>query len=33
MFMRVNDPEIQKVVGQKEPVEVMRALRQMKDNS
>lgn len=31
--MRVDDPEIQSVVGEKEPVEVMRALRAMKDKS
>ncbi|KAF2736574.1 hydroxyacylglutathione hydrolase [Polyplosphaeria fusca] len=33
VFMRVADPEIHKVVGQTEPVEVMRALREMKDKS
>ncbi|KAF2743226.1 glyoxylase [Sporormia fimetaria CBS 119925] len=32
VFMRVNDAVIQKSVGETEPVEVMRALRQMKDN-
>jgi hydroxyacylglutathione hydrolase len=31
--MRVNDPEIQKKVGQDQPVEVMKALRQMKDKA
>ncbi|KAF2279955.1 Metallo-hydrolase/oxidoreductase [Westerdykella ornata] len=33
VFMRVNDPAIQKVVGLSDPVEVMGALRRMKDNS
>jgi hydroxyacylglutathione hydrolase len=33
VFMRVKDPNIQKLVGQTEPVEVMRTLREMKDRS
>ncbi|KAF2126440.1 Metallo-hydrolase/oxidoreductase [Dothidotthia symphoricarpi CBS 119687] len=33
VFMRVNDPEIQKIVGQTEPIEVMRVLRERKDKS
>ncbi|KAJ9148318.1 Hydroxyacylglutathione hydrolase [Pleurostoma richardsiae] len=32
-FMRVDDPEIQKVTGRTEPVQVMAALREMKNNS
>jgi hypothetical protein len=31
--MRVQDPEIQKVTKQTEPIEVMRTLRKMKDNA
>ena len=31
--MRVNDPNIQQLVGQDQPVEVMKALREMKDRS
>jgi hypothetical protein len=31
--MRVQDPEIQKVTEQTEPIEVMRTLRKMKDNA
>lgn len=31
--MRVNDPDIQQLVGQTEPVQVMKALREMKDKS
>jgi len=31
VFMRVHDPEIHKVVGVTEPVEVMRKLREMKN--
>lgn len=31
--MRVNDPKIQELVGEKEPVEVMKTLRAMKDKS
>jgi hypothetical protein len=33
VFMRVEDPDIQKLVGQTQPVEVMRTLREMKDRS
>ncbi|KAL1606151.1 Cytoplasmic glyoxalase II [Paraconiothyrium brasiliense] len=33
VFMRVDDPNIQQLVGQKEPVEVMKTLREMKDRS
>jgi hydroxyacylglutathione hydrolase len=33
VFMRVEDPELQKVTGKKEPIDVMGALRSMKDNS
>ncbi|KAF2658855.1 hydroxyacylglutathione hydrolase [Lophiostoma macrostomum CBS 122681] len=33
VFMRVNDPDIQQLVGEDQPVEVMRTLRQMKDRS
>jgi hydroxyacylglutathione hydrolase len=33
VFMRVNDPDIQQLVGKTEPVEVMKALRDMKDRS
>ncbi|RDK36866.1 glyoxylase [Aspergillus phoenicis ATCC 13157] len=32
VFMRVNDPEIQKKTGKTDPVEVMAALREMKNN-
>ncbi|KAI1261224.1 Las1-domain-containing protein [Xylariaceae sp. FL1019] len=32
VFMRVDDPEIQKATGKTEPVEVMAALREMKNN-
>ncbi|KAI9790701.1 MAG: Cytoplasmic glyoxalase II [Peltula sp. TS41687] len=32
VFMRVEDPEVQKVTGQKGPVEVMARLREMKNN-
>ncbi|KAJ5356048.1 hypothetical protein N7517_010657 [Penicillium concentricum] len=32
VFMRVNDPEIQKVTGKTDPVEVMAALREMKNS-
>jgi hydroxyacylglutathione hydrolase len=32
VFMRVQDPEIQKVTGEKEPVGVMAKLREMKNN-
>lgn len=31
--MRVDDPVVQKATGEKEPVEVMRRLREMKNNS
>jgi hydroxyacylglutathione hydrolase len=31
--MRVEDPEIQKATGKTDPVDVMGALRKMKDNS
>jgi len=31
--MRVHDTDIQKLVGETEPIEVMRALREMKDRS
>ncbi|KAJ5527340.1 hypothetical protein N7513_011499 [Penicillium frequentans] len=31
VFMRVNDPEIQKVTGKTDPVDVMAALREMKN--
>ncbi|KAF1996782.1 hydroxyacylglutathione hydrolase [Amniculicola lignicola CBS 123094] len=31
VFMRVNDPDIQKLVGETEPVAVMKALRALKD--
>jgi hydroxyacylglutathione hydrolase len=31
--MRVEDPEIQKATGKTDPVDVMGALRTMKDNS
>lgn len=33
VFMRVDDPEIQKVTGQTRPIDVMGALRAMKDKS
>jgi hydroxyacylglutathione hydrolase len=33
VFMRVKDPKIQKIVGQDQPVEVMKALREWKDKS
>ncbi|KAJ6071498.1 hypothetical protein N7499_009512 [Penicillium canescens] len=33
VFMRVHDPEIQKVTGKTDPVDVMAALREMKNNS
>jgi len=33
VFMRVNDPEIQKITGETDPVEVMGKLRAMKDAS
>ena len=33
VFMRVDDPEIQKVTGKTQPIDVMGALRSMKDNS
>jgi hypothetical protein len=33
VFMLYSDPEIQKAVGQTEPVEVVRALRALKDKS
>jgi hydroxyacylglutathione hydrolase len=33
VFMRVNDPDIQQLVGKTDPVEVMKALRDMKDRS
>jgi len=33
VFMRVDDPEIQKATGQTDPVEVMAKLREMKNNS
>ncbi|KAJ5909114.1 hydroxyacylglutathione hydrolase [Penicillium taxi] len=33
VFMRVNDPEIQKATGKTNPVDVMAALREMKNNS
>lgn len=33
VFMRVNDPSIQKSVGYDKPVDVMRALREMKDRA
>lgn len=33
VFMRVNDPDIQQLVGQTDPVEVMKVLRDMKDRS
>ncbi|KAF2138755.1 uncharacterized protein K452DRAFT_233666 [Aplosporella prunicola CBS 121167] len=33
VFMRVDDPEIQKAVGQNDPVSVMAALREMKNKS
>ncbi|KAI0157426.1 hydroxyacylglutathione hydrolase [Xylariaceae sp. FL1272] len=32
VFMRVDDPEIQKATGKTDPVEVMAALREMKNN-
>ncbi|CAG7988067.1 unnamed protein product [Penicillium nalgiovense] len=32
VFMRVNDPEIQKVTGKTDPVDVMAALREMKNS-
>jgi hydroxyacylglutathione hydrolase len=33
VFMRVQDTDIQKLVGETEPVQVMKALREMKDRS
>jgi len=33
VFMRVQDPEIQKITGKTEPIDVMGALRAMKDKS
>lgn len=33
VFMRVTDPAIQKITGKTEPIDVMGALRSMKDNS
>ncbi|KAF2438314.1 hydroxyacylglutathione hydrolase [Karstenula rhodostoma CBS 690.94] len=33
VFMRVSDPDIQRLVGKEEPVEVMKTLREMKDRS
>jgi len=33
VFMRVDDPELQKVTGKTQPIDVMGALRSMKDNS
>lgn len=33
VFMRVNDPDIQSLTGGKDAVEVMKALREMKDRS
>lgn len=33
VFMRVTDPELQKVTGKTDPIDVMGALRSMKDNS
>lgn len=33
VFMRLDDPVVQKATGEKEPVEVMRRLREMKNNS
>lgn len=33
VFMRVDDPHIQQRVGETEPIEVMKALREMKDRS
>ncbi|KAH7048475.1 hydroxyacylglutathione hydrolase [Macrophomina phaseolina] len=33
VFMRVDDPEIHKVVGKSDPIEVMAALREMKNKS
>ena len=33
VFMRVQDKDIQKLVGATEPVEVMKTLREMKDRS
>ncbi|KAF2466115.1 hydroxyacylglutathione hydrolase [Lindgomyces ingoldianus] len=33
VFMRVNDPNIQALVGHDEPVQVMKTLREMKDRS
>ncbi|KAK5152784.1 hypothetical protein LTR04_006325 [Oleoguttula sp. CCFEE 6159] len=33
VFMRVDDPEVQKVVGKSKPVDVMAALREMKNAS
>lgn len=32
VFMRVEDPEIQKATGETEPVSVMAKLREMKNN-
>ncbi|KAF1938505.1 Metallo-hydrolase/oxidoreductase [Clathrospora elynae] len=33
VFMRLDDPELQRVTGKTEPIDVMGALRSMKDNS
>jgi glyoxylase-like metal-dependent hydrolase (beta-lactamase superfamily II) len=33
VFMRMNDPEIQKVTGKTKPIDVMGELRSMKDNA
>jgi hydroxyacylglutathione hydrolase len=33
VFMRVDDPEIQKAVGKSDPIEVMAKLREMKNAS
>lgn len=33
VFMRVDDPELQKVTGKTQPIDVMGALRAMKDKS
>lgn len=33
VFMRVDDPEIQKITGKTQPVDVMGALRSLKDKS
>jgi hydroxyacylglutathione hydrolase len=31
-FMRVEDPEVQRATGKSDPIEVMAALREMKNN-